>query len=1420
LKGCLSIIFFRRILSSAGLVLSVSILLIGPAASDDYPLVEVSHEPSRYFARTASPTRARVCLNGNWEVKGDPDYPEYNYGLEEPAPPIPTDESPLEEYDWHAIRVPGWIKDHPVWQPWAHDMKLPGRPERYWYRRNISVPADWRGDQVVIYFEAASWLATVYLNGKFVGAHKGQATPFEVDITDACTYGGTDELWVSLVRSGLKYGGGRLEAHILENSHWHFAYGLWGDVFLRRRPQVHVANVFVQPSFRAKRLAVSFKAANQGPKDARITVQSQVLDASDIVLTFPQVTKTIKAQDAGSWDLTKSWSDPHLWTPDDPHMYILQTTVKRDGQVVDVHRERFGFRECWTEDGHIWLNGKKMFFHQKSMGWIHYYAYAHSRPFLRYYFRYLKAIGVNMVRTTGIWNESLYEIADEEGMMVKAQSGWHHPNPPFAADLQENLRRALGEWITRDRNHPSIVLWCADNETWPNAEAAEQIKYADRVMREYDPTRPVDHEGAFWGDLNQPERQRAYADFEIWNDHYADLHNSTAYLTDYIAAWARHRQRPLFLGEWAMGAACTNGEVLGGNDYYWRLAGKQRSLYPLMRQDYDRESVLAYLRLTVPQLRLMAVAGIEEWPTGALLPWPPTKAGPSSQGQIELAWDRLDTSGWKPQIVDYTHNRFAVNPGFFPDLPNYEISKFHRELRQLWSPVYTFLPDYSWAYRSGQTLAKDIAIINDSMADITARLTWQLNLERTDSIIRGRSQVQVAQGQRARVPVEIKLPVVGKRTDGQLRIRALVPGQQVPEYKFNISIFPVLEQVDVRSQVLLYDPVGTTASALADISLSVGIVETLSELPSSVERVIIGEGALADEVVAAAAELRDFVAAGGTVISLAQQQWNKWLPVRLTLSDRFQAVHAYPVATDHPLLATAGLNEQDFHHWHGHTGRLVRSNCARPIAGRVLPILESSIGLSEAPLLEIREGEGRYIICQLVLADRAATDPCAERMLRALCEYRPQSHRSVTTGYLGDEPTAQLLSEQLGLQTRDMTADTDWEDIDLLVTGGKPEQTAQIESFVKGGGTWLALAQQTPELSWLPDAPRVERSQILLTPAQARQVGRPYWRVTSDDDLLHQALRIDHSLTSGVSNADLYWQATPLAHFVMSNLGSWTALTEPVVMAVRDYGRGRIIVSTVNLIVPDGVRGDDFPRNKAQRVLNTLLINLGADVRDRSIDLETLAAEFFTVDIRKQANMALRDEVAGDKRGGWTDQGSFDMRNLPVGRHRFAGVPFNIIDAEQNDGKSCIVLLSSAHADFLPQKVTIPFGNRTTQRLYFLHTAAWSRGTMARYFINYAGVQEKKLDIPITDGENIADWTTPSRQPHAQLGKPDDMSLAQLGWKGPPGSGPTGPWGSHGTVGIWVFAWENPYPDEPIESISFVSEDKGPIMILLAVTAQ
>jgi hypothetical protein len=154
---------------------------------------------------------------------------------------------------------------------------------------------------------------------------------------------------------------------------------------------------------------------------------------------------------------------------------------------------------------------------------------------------------------------------------------------------------------------------------------------------------------------------------------------------------------------------------------------------------------------------------------------------------------------------------------------------------------------------------------------------------------------------------------------------------------------------------------------------------------------------------------------------------------------------------------------------------------------------------------------------------------------------------------------------------------------------------------------------------------------------------------------------------------------------------------------------------------------------------------------------------FHAVDLSPVANRSFTDEEPDDRRGGWTDEGANDMRNLPPGEWRINGVPFRILDpAETSDrddpqGKSCVILKGgvSPNAPF-PERVTIPVGRRLS-KLHFLHTVTWGldKELAFRYVLHFTGGSSDPHgvteEVPVTVGRNVADWWTLGPPPEAQV---------------------------------------------------------------------
>jgi len=190
------------------------------------------------------------------------------------------------------------------------------------------------------------------------------------------------------------------------------------------------------------------------------------------------------------------------------------------------------------------------------------------------------------------------------------------------------------------------------------------------------------------------------------------------------------------------------------------------------------------------------------------------------------------------------------------------------------------------------------------------------------------------------------------------------------------------------------------------------------------------------------------------------------------------------------------------------------------------------------------------------------------------------------------------------------------------------------------------------------------------------------------------------------------------------------------------------------------------------------------------------AAEGYTMlDLKSIVNMDWRDEVWGDGKGGWTDQGETDMRGIQVGVRSFFGIPFELIDPAKNDGKAVLTLKSAKFpAGVASAAVNVEARARS---IYFLHASAWTKGHMATYVVHYA--DDTSAAIPIRAKEEICDWWGPSHGAKYRVA----FKMPNL---------------KTDAVGLVVFGWDSPSPDKPIRSIEFKSENADGIVVLAAVT--
>jgi len=180
------------------------------------------------------------------------------------------------------------------------------------------------------------------------------------------------------------------------------------------------------------------------------------------------------------------------------------------------------------------------------------------------------------------------------------------------------------------------------------------------------------------------------------------------------------------------------------------------------------------------------------------------------------------------------------------------------------------------------------------------------------------------------------------------------------------------------------------------------------------------------------------------------------------------------------------------------------------------------------------------------------------------------------------------------------------------------------------------------------------------------------------------------------------------------------------------------------------------------------------------------------VPLGPEARWSFKDEVEGDGKGGWTDQGENSVPGMPTGRRVLEGIPFDIAATA---GQQVIVLRGQSREAF-PTRAEVKVDKRG-KALYFLHAAAWASGRVGSYTVVYADGQQQTIEL--RGGVEVFDWWSPGRS-----------KVAIPGWLG---KNPV-----HTPIGLTLFAWQNPRPAVAIAKIVAETSGKDAFLMLAGLT--
>jgi len=342
-----------------------------------------------------------------------------------------------------------------------------------WYRKHFSISKDYADKKVFIEFEGVQKYCKVWLNGKYLGDHKGGYGSFDFDITSSLKPGEDNVLAVAVNNQQ----NDQFKIPPMTAGNLNVYGGIYRDVSLVLKSKLyipmqgsasHEGGTFVTtPQVSEKEGVVRAQTwvKNDNPKKKTCTLQTSILDATNKIIQVIKSDAVINPDQIYKFDqLFKPVKKPHLWSNADPYLYKVSSEVMDGKEITDTFNSTLGFRWFrWdTKEKILYLNGKKMVFKGSSRHqeypWL-----GGAIPNWLTVMDYLDMTGTqkyNFLRTADYPNSRLaYELADQYGIIIAEESPVIK-NQDYSVEVHE---QQINEMIRRDRNHPGIIFWSRDN---------------------------------------------------------------------------------------------------------------------------------------------------------------------------------------------------------------------------------------------------------------------------------------------------------------------------------------------------------------------------------------------------------------------------------------------------------------------------------------------------------------------------------------------------------------------------------------------------------------------------------------------------------------------------------------------------------------------------------------------------------------------------------------------------------------------------------------------------------------------------------------------------------------------------------------------------------------------------------------------
>ena len=330
-----------------------------------------------------------------------------------------------------------------------------------YYRRTLTPDASLKGRRVLLDFEGIMLVADVYLNGQRIGGTDYGYVGFEIDVTRLLRYGQPNELLV--VASTQKE----------NNSRWYTGGGLFRDVKLVTTPaDLYFGRHPLYITTRQNRyVSLSAEYTNRtNAKETRMNVKIYAPDGSLVAETTATKKRNPQTRTLEMQTPEMEIANAQLWDTESPNLYkAVCQLLREDGTVADEYAEHFGIRTIeFGPDFGMKLNGKKVllkgYANHHTLGALGAAAYPRA---IEKRLKLMKQFGMNHVRTShNPYSRSFIQLCDKLGLLVvdELYDKWTQQHTGGRVPFMNHWAADVTEWVKRDRNSPSVVLWSLGNE--------------------------------------------------------------------------------------------------------------------------------------------------------------------------------------------------------------------------------------------------------------------------------------------------------------------------------------------------------------------------------------------------------------------------------------------------------------------------------------------------------------------------------------------------------------------------------------------------------------------------------------------------------------------------------------------------------------------------------------------------------------------------------------------------------------------------------------------------------------------------------------------------------------------------------------------------------------------------------------------